>query len=74
MLSAPGITSLIKVVLALKNKTIPHTVNYDKSNTNIDFVNSPFYVASGKPTNYTLSDVERKSNSNELANDLKMFS
>ena len=52
MLSASGITSLIKVVLALKHKTIPHTVNYDQStpNPNIDFPNSPFYVASEKPT------------------------
>lgn len=51
MLSASGVTSLIKVVLALKNKTIPQTLNYDESNTNpnIDFANSPFYVASGKP-------------------------
>lgn len=51
MLSASGVTSLIKVVLALKNKTIPQTVNFDKlnPNPNIDFVNSPFYVASGNP-------------------------
>lgn len=51
MLSASGVTSLIKVVLALKNKKIPHTVNYDKSrsNPNIDFANSPFYVVSGEP-------------------------
>ncbi|OOM69984.1 erythronolide synthase, modules 1 and 2 [Clostridium puniceum] len=48
MLSASGITSLIKVLLALKNKKIPHTVNYDEAttNSNIDFANSPFYVAS----------------------------
>jgi len=59
MLSASGITSLIKVVLALKNKTIPHTVNYDKSkpNPNIDFVNSPFYVASEKPMDWKSSGV-----------------
>lgn len=50
MLSASGITSLIKVVLALNNEIIPQTINYDKlkTNTNIDFSNSPFYVASGK--------------------------
>jgi len=50
MLSASGITSLIKVLLALKNNKIPHTVNYNESTTNpnIDFANSPFYVASGK--------------------------
>lgn len=57
MLSASGITSLIKVLLALKNKKIPHTVNYDKSspNPNIDFENSPFYVASEKAVKWTRS-------------------
>lgn len=49
MLSASGLVSLIKVVLALKNKTIPHTINYEESNPNIDFENSPFYVVSKKP-------------------------
>ncbi|AGF56697.1 acyl transferase domain-containing protein/acyl-CoA synthetase (AMP-forming)/AMP-acid ligase II/acyl carrier protein/NAD(P)-dependent dehydrogenase (short-subunit alcohol dehydrogenase family) [Clostridium saccharoperbutylacetonicum] len=51
MLSASGVTSLIKVLLAFKNNKIPHTINYDKSttNANIDFPNSPFYVASEKP-------------------------
>lgn len=51
MLSASGVTSLIKVLLAFKNNKIPHTINYDKSTTNhnIDFANSPFYVASEKP-------------------------
>lgn len=50
MLSASGITSLIKVVLALENKKIPQTINYDKlkTNSNIDFINSPFFVASEK--------------------------
>lgn len=51
MLSASGVTSLIKVLLAFKNNKIPHTINYDKSttNNNIDFANSPFYVASEEP-------------------------
>ncbi|WP_265442815.1 type I polyketide synthase [Acetivibrio straminisolvens] len=49
MLSAAGLVSVIKVVLALKNKMIPHTVNYEEPNPNIDFENSPFYVVSGKP-------------------------
>ena len=50
MLSASGITSLIKVILALENKKIPHTINYDKltTNRNIDFANSPFFVAAEK--------------------------
>ncbi|BAH06470.1 type I polyketide synthase [Clostridium kluyveri] len=59
MLSASGVTSLIKVVLALKNKKIPHTVNYDKSrsNPNIDFANSPFYVVSGEPMEWKSNNI-----------------
>ncbi|RCX09585.1 acyl transferase domain-containing protein [Anaerobacterium chartisolvens] len=49
MLSAAGIISLIKVALALKNKTIPHTVNYLESNPNINFLNTPFYVVNNEP-------------------------
>ncbi|APC40563.1 type I polyketide synthase [Clostridium estertheticum] len=59
MLSASGITSLIKVVLALENKTIPYTINYNKLNTNpnIDFDNSPFYVASEKPIEWKCNNL-----------------
>lgn len=49
MLSAAGMVSLIKVVLALKNKTIPHTINFEEPNPNIDFSNSPFYVVGKEP-------------------------
>ncbi|MCX7922533.1 MAG: SDR family oxidoreductase [Clostridia bacterium] len=49
MLSAAGLVSLIKVALALKNKTIPHTVNFEEPNPNIDFNNSPFYVVGKEP-------------------------
>lgn len=49
MLSAAGLISLIKVVLALNNKTIPHTINFEEPNTNIDFSNSPFYVVGKEP-------------------------
>ncbi|QWU17696.1 Acyl transferase domain-containing protein [Paenibacillus sophorae] len=49
MLSAAGVTSLIKVVLALKNETLPHTVNYEQPNPNIDFEHSPFYVVDKHP-------------------------
>ncbi|EOW9529830.1 SDR family NAD(P)-dependent oxidoreductase [Bacillus cytotoxicus] len=44
MLSAAGIVSLVKVALAMKHKMIPHTVNYDTPNPNLDFQHSPFYV------------------------------
>ena len=59
MLSASGITSLIKVVLALENKKIPHTINYNKATTNrnIDFANSPFFVAAEKTMEWERSGV-----------------
>ncbi len=42
--SAAGVTGLIKTVLALKNKTIPPSLNHTKPNHKIDFENSPFFV------------------------------
>lgn len=48
--AAAGVTSLIKTVLALKNKQIPPSLNFEKPNPQIDFANSPFYV------NTTLSE------------------
>ncbi|WP_050570231.1 type I polyketide synthase [Dickeya dadantii] len=44
--SAAGVAGLIKVVLSLKNKYIPASLNYSTPNPNIDFDNSPFYVNS----------------------------
>lgn len=49
MLSAAGVTSLIKVVLALKHQTLPHTLNYEQPNPNINFEQSPFYVVDKHP-------------------------
>ncbi|OCA98106.1 hypothetical protein BGS1_24580 [Clostridium beijerinckii] len=59
MLSASGIISLIKVVLALENKKIPHTINYDKltTNRNIDFENSPFFVEAERTMEWEKSGV-----------------
>ncbi|MDP4183345.1 MAG: beta-ketoacyl synthase N-terminal-like domain-containing protein, partial [Bacillota bacterium] len=42
--SAAGVTGLIKTVLALKNKIIPPSLNFERPNPKIDFHNSPFYV------------------------------
>jgi len=42
--TAAGIAGLIKVVLALKNKQIPPSLNYNSSNPDIDYIDSPFYV------------------------------
>jgi len=43
---AAGMASFIKAVLALKNKTIPPTLNYQTPNSKIDLQNGPFYVNS----------------------------
>ncbi|PCK02583.1 MAG: hypothetical protein COA42_21990, partial [Alteromonadaceae bacterium] len=42
--SAAGVTSLIKTVLALKNREIPPSLHFESPNPEIDFVNSPFFV------------------------------
>ena len=41
---AAGVASLIKAVLALENKRIPPSINFDRPNPEIDFANSPFFV------------------------------
>jgi phthiocerol/phenolphthiocerol synthesis type-I polyketide synthase E len=41
---AAGISSLIKTVLALHNRQIPASLNFTKSNPEIDFESSPFFV------------------------------
>lgn len=41
---AAGIAGLIKTALALKNKQIPPSINFEKPNPAINFENSPFYV------------------------------
>jgi len=42
--AAAGIASLIKTVLALKNKSIPPSINFEEPNPKIDLKNTPFYV------------------------------
>ncbi|MBD2559794.1 MULTISPECIES: type I polyketide synthase [Nostoc] len=44
--TAAGIASLIKTVLAVKNKQIPASLHFEQPNPQIDFANSPFYVNS----------------------------
>ncbi|NOU64363.1 SDR family NAD(P)-dependent oxidoreductase [Paenibacillus sp. LMG 31461] len=39
-----GIASLVKVVLALKNKKIPPTIHFNKPNRQINFENSAVYI------------------------------
>jgi acyl transferase domain-containing protein len=40
------VASLIKTVLALQNKELPASLNFEMPNSRIDFANSPFYVTS----------------------------
>lgn len=42
--AAAGVMGLIKAVLALKNKKIPPSINFEKPNPKFDFDNSCFYV------------------------------
>lgn len=39
-----GVAGLIKTILALKNRQIPPSLNFNSPNPDIDFIDSPFYV------------------------------
>lgn len=41
---ASGIAGIIKILLSLKYKKIPPSLNFNTCNANIDFKNSPFFV------------------------------
>jgi len=43
--TAAGVGGFIKAVLALKNRLIPPTLNFETPNPEIDLIDSPFYVA-----------------------------
>ncbi|MGH8259372.1 MAG: beta-ketoacyl synthase N-terminal-like domain-containing protein, partial [Steroidobacteraceae bacterium] len=57
--SAAGIAGLIKVLLALRHRQMPPSLNYSRSNPYIDFENSPFYVNVGLQTWETRSGASR---------------
>ena len=42
--AASGIAGLVKVVLALQNRVLPPSLNFNQPNPAINFANSPFYV------------------------------
>ncbi len=44
LVSASGIASLIKVVMALKHKVIPASINFENPNPYINFAESPVYI------------------------------
>ncbi|MCA9157244.1 MAG: HAD-IIIC family phosphatase [Planctomycetales bacterium] len=41
---AAGVAGLIKTSLALRNRVLPPSLNYEQPNPNIDFESSPFFV------------------------------
>lgn len=43
--TAAGIAGLMKVILAMKEKKIPATINFDELNPYIELEGSPFYIA-----------------------------
>ncbi|HEX2925509.1 MAG TPA: SDR family NAD(P)-dependent oxidoreductase, partial [Ruminiclostridium sp.] len=45
--AAAGVASFIKVIMALKNKKIPPSLNFEKPNKFIKFDGSPFFVNTG---------------------------
>ncbi len=44
LVTAGGLASLCKTILAMQHRVIPPSLNFDKANPKIDFINSPFYV------------------------------
>ncbi|HXI94072.1 MAG TPA: polyketide synthase, partial [Blastocatellia bacterium] len=43
-LTAAGMAGVIKLLLALKHKQLPPTINFERLNEHIDLTDSPFYV------------------------------
>ncbi|MEO8378059.1 MAG: SDR family NAD(P)-dependent oxidoreductase, partial [Acidobacteriota bacterium] len=43
-LTAAGIAGVLKVLLALKHRQLPPTINFERLNEHIDLTGSPFYV------------------------------
>jgi 3-oxoacyl-(acyl-carrier-protein) synthase/acyl carrier protein/SAM-dependent methyltransferase len=44
---AAGVAGVLKLLLSLKNRQIPPSLNFEKGNPAIDFESSPFYVNTG---------------------------
>ncbi len=59
LVAASGCASLLKVVLALRHKTLPPSVNFEEPNPHISFVDSPLYIVD-RPTPWTYSGHPRR--------------
>ncbi len=52
MLSGASLPSLMKVVMALRHRTLPPTRGYETPNPHIAFERTPFYVVGGRPVSW----------------------
>lgn len=59
LIHAAGVTGLIKTALALKNRTLPASINYTNPNPNIDFSAGPFFV-NDRLTEWPAGDTPRR--------------
>ncbi len=59
LVAASGCASLLKVVLALRHKTLPPMVNFEEPNPHIAFADSPLYIVD-RPLPWTKSDHPRR--------------
>ncbi|NOU17184.1 MAG: SDR family NAD(P)-dependent oxidoreductase [Bacteroidales bacterium] len=58
-LTAAGVASFVKVLLALKHKQLPPTINFDHLNEHIGLKESPFYV-NNQLQKWELKDSQRR--------------
>jgi 3-oxoacyl-(acyl-carrier-protein) synthase/acyl carrier protein/NAD(P)-dependent dehydrogenase (short-subunit alcohol dehydrogenase family) len=60
-ITAAGVASVIKVLMSLKNRQFPPTINFNELNPKIDFTDTPFYI------NTRLVDWDQPENSRRMA-------
>ncbi len=59
LVAASGCASLLKVVLALRHKTLPPMMNFEEPNPHISFADSPLYVVD-RPMTWDKNDHPRR--------------
>lgn len=59
LVAASGMASIIKVILALKHKKIPPTINFMDPNPYVNFIESPIYIVD-KLTEWEKGDAPRR--------------
>lgn len=57
--AAAGVSGFIKAVLALENRVIPKSINFNNPNPQIDFASSPFFVVDQTTSWLTSQSVRR---------------